>query len=92
MRVPKRSEAHCNDMAKLKRIASYIGGTILLLVGMNFLILFASMAQIGLEGHSGYWNPYWRWQAEAVLSVAETLHDLWDTSTSPTSSSSPTHY
>lgn len=79
-------------MAKLRRIASYIGGTILLLVGLNFLILFASMAQIGLEGKTGYWNPYWRWQAEAVLSVVGTLHDLWGTSTSPTSSSSPTHY
>lgn len=80
-------------MAKLKGIASYIGGTILLLVGLNFLILFASMAQLGLEGQTGYWSPYWRWQAEAVLSVAEAIrHQLWGISTSPTSSSSPTHY
>ncbi|MEK7643294.1 MAG: hypothetical protein AAB372_02500 [Patescibacteria group bacterium] len=79
-------------MAKLKRIASYIGGTILLLVGFNFLILFASLAQIATGEGTGYWNPYWRWQAEAVLSVAGTLHDLWDTSTSPTSSSSPIRY
>lgn len=44
------------------------GGQVLVfLVMLDVVILFASMAQIGLEGRSGYWAPFWRVQAEFVL-------------------------
>ena len=43
--------------------------TIALLVMFDLTILFASLAQIQLEGRTGYWNPFWRAQAEVVLSL-----------------------
>jgi len=43
--------------------------TIALLVMFDLTILFASLAQIQLEGRTGYWNPFWRAQAEVVLNL-----------------------
>lgn len=40
---------------------------IALLVTLDLLILFASLAQIMAEGQTGQWSPFWRAQAELVL-------------------------
>lgn len=74
MRVPEPSEAfRKRNMATVKRIAFYAGGTILLLFAFNCLILFASLMQVVTEERTGYWSPYWRWQAEAVISVVKLV-------------------
>ena len=33
----------------------------------DLLILFVGLAQIGVEGRSGDWSPFWRVQAEFVI-------------------------
>ena len=53
-----------------KKALSVAGTTIALLVMFDLIILFASLAQIQLEGRTGYWNPFWKAQAEVVLSLA----------------------
>lgn len=40
-----------------------------LLIAFDLIILFASLAQIALEGKTGYWNPFWRVQAEFVIKL-----------------------
>jgi hypothetical protein len=42
---------------------------IVLLVAVDLIILFTSLAQIVLEGRTGYWNPFWRLQAELVIKL-----------------------
>jgi len=42
---------------------------IVLLVTVDLIILFTSLAQIALEGRTGYWNPFWRAQAEFVIKL-----------------------
>ena len=42
---------------------------IVLLVAVDLIILFTSLAQIVLEGRTGYWNPFWRVQAEFVIKL-----------------------
>lgn len=54
---------------RAKKALSVAGTTIALLVMFDLIILFASLAQIQLEGRTGYWNPFWRAQAEVVLSL-----------------------
>lgn len=45
---------------------------IVLLIAFDLIILFTSMAQIALEGKTGYWNPFWRVQAEFVIKMLLT--------------------
>jgi len=42
---------------------------IVLLIAFDLIILFTSLAQIALEGKTGYWNPFWRAQAEFVIKL-----------------------
>jgi hypothetical protein len=53
-----------------KKALSIAGSTIALLVIFDLMILFASLAQIQIEGRTGYWNPFWRAQAQVVLNLA----------------------
>jgi hypothetical protein len=50
-----------------KKTFAVAAEAIALLVTFDLLILFASLAQIAAEGQTGYWNPFWRAQAELVL-------------------------
>ena len=43
------------------------GTAIVFLALFNFLFLFMAMAQIALEGRTGYWSPFWRIQADWVM-------------------------
>ena len=36
-------------------------------VFFDIAILFTGLAQIAYEGRTGYWNPFWRAQAEFVV-------------------------
>ncbi len=51
----------------MKNIASGIANGIMLLMVLDVLILFTGLAQIVYEGRSGYWNPFWSWQAQQVV-------------------------
>lgn len=55
----------------MKKTFQIIGGTILFVVCMDLLILFASLAQIAVENRTGYWAPFWRVQAEFVIKLME---------------------
>jgi len=46
-----------------------ISKILLTLAVVDLLILFTSMAQIGLEGRTGHWNPFWRAQAQFVVGL-----------------------
>jgi len=39
----------------------------LFLLFLDFAIVALSLAQIGLEGTTGYWAPFWRVQAEWII-------------------------
>jgi hypothetical protein len=52
-------------------VLSITATSIAFLVMFDLMILFASLAQIQLEGRTGYWNPFWKAQAEVVLSLAK---------------------
>lgn len=52
-----------------KKTFTIASEAIALLATLDMLILFASLAQIMVEGQSGYWNPFWRTQAEMVLTL-----------------------
>lgn len=53
-----------------KKALSIAATSIAFLVMFDLMILFASLAQIQMEGRTGYWNPFWKAQAEVVLSLA----------------------
>lgn len=40
---------------------------ILVFALFDLLILFTGLAQIAYEGRTGYWNGFWRWQAEQMV-------------------------
>ena len=52
-----------------KRTISCVTQAIALLVMLDLMILFVSLAQTTTEDRSGYWSPFWQVQAEAVLSI-----------------------
>lgn len=54
-----------------KRKITLFFSIILFLVALDLIILFASLAQIGLEGKTGYWSPFWRVQAEQVIKILQ---------------------
>lgn len=56
----------------LKKIIIAIFEVIVLLIVFDLIILFTSLAQIALEGRTGYWNPFWRVQAEFVVKLLLT--------------------
>jgi len=45
------------------------GKVLLVLALLDITILFFSLAQIAAEGRTGYWNPFWRTQAEFVINI-----------------------
>lgn len=51
------------------KIIKAIATVAAVLVMLDVLILFASLAQVGLEGRTGYWAPFWKVQAEFVISL-----------------------
>jgi len=58
-------------LGQAKKALSVTATSIAFLVMFDLMILFASLAQIQLEGRTGYWNPFWKAQAEVVLSLAK---------------------
>lgn len=50
-----------------KKTFTIASEAIAFLVTLDMLILFASLAQIMVEGQTGQWSPFWRVQAEMVL-------------------------
>lgn len=52
---------------KIKGILKAIGLIILFLLAIDLLILVISLAQITIEGRTGYWSPFWLWQARFLV-------------------------
>ena len=50
-----------------KKTFTIASEAIAFLVTLDMLILFASLAQIMVEGQTGHWSPFWRAQADLVL-------------------------
>lgn len=40
---------------------------------LDLLILFTALGQIAVEGRTGYWNGFWRWQAEKVVQLISSV-------------------
>lgn len=51
----------------MRKIASGIVTGLLVAALLDIMILFTGLAQIVYEGRTGYWNPFWRAQAEFVV-------------------------
>lgn len=47
----------------LKSVLNFVAFLIL----ADFFILSIGIAQIAVEGRTGYWNGWWMWQANAVV-------------------------
>jgi hypothetical protein len=56
----------------IKKILIAVFEAVVLLIAFDLIILFTSLAQIALEGTTGYWNPFWRVQAEFVIKLLLT--------------------
>ena len=52
----------------MKTAFSFISQTLAIFLVFDLLILSVSFLQIGLENETGYWNPFWVWQAEQIIS------------------------
>ena len=61
----KRMNAITYEQAK--KTFTIASEAIAFLVTLDMLILFASLAQIMVEGQTGHWSPFWRAQADLVL-------------------------
>jgi len=53
----------------MEKTIKTIGNGLLLLLIIDLWILSMSMAQVAVEGRSGYWNSWWSWQANTVMRV-----------------------
>lgn len=53
----------------IKKILIAVFEAMVLLIAFDLIILFTSLAQVALEGTTGYWNPFWRVQAEFVIKL-----------------------
>lgn len=60
-----------HTLQRVKTTLTVTGQTIAFLVMLDLLILFTSLAQVMTEGRTGYWSPFWRAQAEAVISLLQ---------------------
>jgi hypothetical protein len=52
---------------KIKEILKTIGLIILFLLVIDLLILVISLSQVVIEGRTGYWSPFWLWQARFLV-------------------------
>jgi len=41
---------------------------------LDVFILSMSLLQIGIEGRTGYWNPFWYKQGQVLISVLEKIN------------------
>ncbi|GIW70347.1 MAG: hypothetical protein KatS3mg101_1094 [Patescibacteria group bacterium] len=57
----------------MKKILTKIVIIFLALLLVDLFILFTALAQIALENRTGYWNPFWRWQAEQVVRFLQIM-------------------
>lgn len=53
----------------MTHIIKKAGYFLLLLAALDLFVLFASLAQVAVEGRTGYWSPFWAKQAEVVAMV-----------------------
>ncbi len=58
-------------METTKKVLSYIGYAVVVFAMFDMLILFAALGQIAFEGRTGYWNPFWRVQAEFLIGLLQ---------------------
>lgn len=55
--------------ARVVGALKFIGQIILILFFLDMLVLLWSLAQLGIEGSTGYWAPFWRVQVEWIASI-----------------------
>jgi hypothetical protein len=53
----------------MKKILVKIGTIVLAFVFIDLMILLVALVQIAIENRTGYWNPFWKWQAEQVVQI-----------------------
>lgn len=60
----------------VKKTASVTASVLCFAVMVDLMILFTSMAQIAVEGRTGYWNPFWKTQARAAITLLDKVDRL----------------
>jgi len=55
----------------MKKVLQIAITTVLVFAFLDLAILFTGLAQIAFEGRTGYWNPFWSWQAEHVVRLLQ---------------------
>lgn len=54
---------------KMKTIIKYFSLSVLIAVLLDLTILFFSLLQLGVEGRTGEWHPFWRNQAQFIINL-----------------------
>jgi len=54
---------------KQQNLIEAVGAALITFAMIDVIILFAGLAQIGIENRSGEWSPFFRWQAEQVIGI-----------------------
>ena len=57
----------------MKKVLTNFAAFVSVIVMLDLMILFTGLAQVAIEGRTGYWNPFWRWQAQQVVKVLVAL-------------------
>lgn len=55
----------------MKSVLNIIAKAIVTLALLDLLILATALAQIATEGRTGYWNSFWRWQAQQAVKLLQ---------------------
>jgi hypothetical protein len=53
----------------MKNTLITIGQSLLVLVGLDITILMFSLLQLGVEGRTGEWSPFWMEQARFIIGL-----------------------
>jgi len=56
-------------MENTKKIFSAVGYGLLVFALLDLITLSIGLAQIGFEGRTGIWNPFWKVQAEFLIGL-----------------------
>jgi hypothetical protein len=55
----------------MKNILSVIAYIVVLVVVLDLAVVSFGLAQIAFEGRTGYWSPFWLWQAKFIINLLQ---------------------
>lgn len=53
----------------MKKAITLVGQTLAILAALDITILLFALLQVGIEGRTGYWSPFWMEQARFIIGL-----------------------